>query len=62
MRRFLFSSSIISAVLSGVGLARQTLKGPRDWRTGLLWLSWLISIILAVSSVLDRGRDEVDEF
>ncbi|MFZ9088250.1 MAG: hypothetical protein ACO39R_03285 [Pontimonas sp.] len=62
MRRFLFSSSVISAVLSGVGLARQTLKGPRDWRTGLLWLSWLISIVLAVSSVLDRGRDEADEF
>jgi hypothetical protein len=62
MRRFLFSSSVISAVLSGVGLARQTLKGPRDWRTGLLWLSWVISIVLAVSSVLDRNKGEFDEF
>jgi len=62
MRRFLFSSSVISAVLSGVGLARQTLRGPRDWRTGLLWLSWLISIVLAISTVLDRERSDPDEF
>ena len=61
MRRFLFSSSVISAVLSGVGLARQTLKGPRDWRTGLLWLSWLISVVLAVSAVLDRSRVGFDD-
>jgi len=60
MRRFLFSSSIVSAVLSGVGLVRQTMRGPRDWRTGLLWLSWLISMILAIAAVLDRSRD--DEF
>jgi len=60
MRRFLFSSSIASAVLSGVGLVRQTMRGPRDWRTGLLWLSWLISMILAVAAVLDRSHD--DEF
>jgi len=60
MRRFLFSSSIVSAVLSGVGLVRQTMRGPRDWRTGLLWLSWLISMILAVAAVLDRSHD--DEF
>jgi len=41
-------------------LVRQTMRGPRDWRTGLLWLSWLISMILAVAAVLDRSRD--DEF
>lgn len=56
MRRFLFSTSVISAVASGVSLVRQTLRGPRDWRTGLLWASWVISVILAVTSVLDRSK------
>jgi hypothetical protein len=56
MRRFLFSSSVISAVASGAGLLRQTLKNPWSWRTALLWVSWAISVVLAVTSVIDRGR------
>lgn len=56
MRRFLFSSSVVSAVASGAGLLRQTLKNPWSWRTALLWLSWAISMVLAVTSVSDRGR------
>lgn len=60
MRRFLFSGSLISAIASGITLVRQTVRGPRDWRTGLLWASWLISMVLAISSVIDRGRDPED--
>ncbi|AVG24517.1 hypothetical protein C3B54_111580 [Pontimonas salivibrio] len=56
MRRFLFSSSVISAVASGAGLLRQTIKNPWSWRTALLWISWVISVVLAVTSVIDRGR------
>ena len=58
MRRFLFSTSVMSAVASGVSLVRQTIRGPRDWRTGLLWASWVISVILAVTSVLERGKTD----
>ncbi len=56
MRRFLFSSSLISALASGASVVRQTVRGPRDWKLILLWASWLISVVLAVTSVLGRER------
>jgi hypothetical protein len=54
MRRFLLSGSFLSVVLAGVSLARRTLNGPRDWRTVLMWASWVISIVLAIAAVNDR--------
>jgi len=56
MRRFLFSSSLTSAIASGLSLWRRTVRGPRDWKMILLWLSWLISMVLAVASVFERER------
>ncbi|CAI8334159.1 MAG: Uncharacterised protein [Cellulomonadaceae bacterium TMED98] len=56
MRRFLFSSSLISALASGASVVRQTVRGPRDWKLILLWASWLISVVLAVTSVLEREK------
>jgi hypothetical protein len=61
MRRFLFSGSIISAVVSGLGLISQTLRGPRSWRTWLLWASWLISVVLAIASVIERDHEHEPE-
>lgn len=63
MRRYLFSTGLLSAILAGVAL----LRGLRDhepftWRTALAWVSWGISVTLAVGAVVDtrrarRGRD-----
>jgi cytochrome c-type biogenesis protein CcmH/NrfF len=61
VRRFLLSGSFISAVIAGLGLLRKTLVGPRDWRTLLLWASWVISVVLAVAAINDRRRYVDDE-
>jgi hypothetical protein len=56
MRRFLLSGSFISAVIAGLGLLSKTLVGPRDWRVLLLWASWAISLVLAITAINDRRR------
>lgn len=56
MRRFLFNGAVIGAAFSAVGVINQTRTGPRDWRLALLWVSWGISVALAVGSVLDEQK------
>lgn len=57
MRKFIFSTTVLGALFGGVGVAQQTSRGPRDWRLVLLWISWGISVALAVGTVIDRSRD-----
>lgn len=57
MRKFIFNSSIIGAVASGFAVIQTSRKGPRDWRLVLMWLSWGLSIALAVGSVMQDDRD-----
>lgn len=58
MRRFLFSGSVISALMGGMSVVQATRRGPRDWRLVLLWISWAISLALAIGGVLkaDEAR------
>jgi len=56
MRKFIFNTSLISAVFSGWSTVQATRHGPRDWRLLLLWLSWGISVALAVGSVVDQTK------
>jgi hypothetical protein len=58
MRAFIFSSSMLSAVAAGIGLLRQTIRRPFSWQIGLLWASWVISLVLAIASVRERSRSE----
>lgn len=51
MRKFLFNTSILSAVFGVWGLAQTTRKGPRDWRLILMWVSWGLTVAIAVGSV-----------
>lgn len=57
MRKYLFGTGLISAVTGGVTL----LRGLRDnepftWRTALAWLSWGITLALAIGAVVDTRR------
>jgi hypothetical protein len=54
MRSFLFSSAIISSLATGIGLLRSSLRGPLSFHLWLLWASWAISLVLAVTSVMER--------
>lgn len=63
MRKFIFSGTLISAVIGGWGTLQTTRKGPRDWRLILMWVSWAITVVIAVDSVLEQSRnaDELEE-
>jgi hypothetical protein len=60
VRKFLFSASVLSAVLSGVSVARITSRGPRDWRLILQWIIWGASVAIAVGAVIERSNDTED--
>ncbi|GAA1959610.1 hypothetical protein [Microbacterium deminutum] len=67
MRRYLFSTGLFSAILSGLALLRSMReKEPFTWRTALAWLSWGISVTLAVGAAVDtrrarRGREVAED-
>ena len=60
MRKFLFSTSVLSAVFSGVSVARTTRSGPRDWRLILQWVIWGASVAIAVGTVIEKSNDAED--
>ena len=62
MRKFLLSPGIWTSLFGAVGIARATKDGPRDWRLILMWVSWGITVSLAVGAVLEKSRQvELDE-
>lgn len=57
MRKYLFGTGIISAFTSGLTLLRALRSDePFTWRTALAWLSWGISLALAIGAVVDTRR------
>lgn len=57
MRKYLFGTGIISAFTSGLTLLRATREdAPFSWRTALAWLSWGITLALAIGSIVDTRR------
>lgn len=62
MRKFIFNGSIISAIFGGISAYRATKDGPRDWRTALLWISWLATIASAIGTVvIDARQAQLEE-
>ena len=61
MRKFIFSSSLISAVFSGWSVLQSTLHGPRDWRQILMWVNWGIAIAIAAGTVVREARTGIDD-
>jgi hypothetical protein len=57
MRKYLFGTGLLSAVTSGIALLRG-LRGdvPFTWRVALGWLSWGITLALAIGAVVDTRR------
>jgi hypothetical protein len=53
----LFNGGVLGALFGGIAAARQTARGPRDWRLVLVWLGWGISVTLAVLAVRDEARE-----
>lgn len=54
MRKFIFSTTVLSAVFGGWSTLQATKKGPRDWRIALMWISWALTVAVAVGTVQKR--------
>ncbi|GAA4483357.1 hypothetical protein [Microbacterium panaciterrae] len=61
MRNYVFASGLFSAVTSGIALLRGTRDAPITWRALLAWLSWGITIALAIGAITDMRKDERGE-
>jgi hypothetical protein len=63
VRKFIFSGSVLSAVLGGWGALQTTRRGPRDWRLALMWVSWAATVAIAVGTVVKQSQnpDELEE-
>jgi len=55
VRRFIFNTSILSALFSGYGVVKATASGPRDWRLILMWISWGLAVAIAVGTVIKEA-------
>ncbi len=56
MRKYLFGTGIIGAVVSGLTLLRGSRDTQFTWREALAWLSWGITFALAVGAIVDTRR------
>jgi hypothetical protein len=51
MRKFIFSGTVLSAVFGGWSTLQATRRGPRDWRTIVMWVSWGLTLAVAIGTV-----------
>lgn len=56
MRKYLLSPAVLGAVVGAWGPIQASRKGPRDWRLALLWVSWGISVAIAIGTVAEEAR------
>lgn len=57
MRKYVFSTGLFAAVASGITMLRGLREDqPFTWRTALAWLSWGITLALAVGAIVDTRR------
>ncbi len=58
MRRYLFSTGLLGAIVGGLTLLRglRDREDPFTWRTALAWVSWGITATLAIGATVDTYR------
>lgn len=57
MRKYIFGTGLISSFTSGLTLLRGLRNDePFTWRQALAWLSWAITVALAIGAVVDTRR------
>lgn len=61
MRKFIFSSTVLGAVFGGWSAVQTTRKGPRDWRLILMWISWGLTVAVAIGTVQKNAENQFDE-
>ncbi|WP_374974635.1 hypothetical protein ACEYYH_12065 [Microbacterium trichothecenolyticum] len=57
MRKYLFGTGLLTAITGGLTLLRGLRENePFTWRMALAWLSWGISLALAIGAIVDVRR------
>lgn len=57
MRKYIFGSGLFSAITAGMTLLRSARSEEQfTWRTALAWVSWGITLALAIGAVVDTRR------
>lgn len=57
MRKFIFNTTLLSALFGGWGTVQATRRGPRDWRLILMWVSWGATVAVAIGTVIAQAQD-----
>lgn len=55
--RYLFGTGIIGALTAGMSLLRGSREQAWTWRMALAWLSWGITLALAIGAMVDVRRE-----
>lgn len=57
MRKYLFGTGLLTAFTGGLTLLRGMREdAPFTWRSALAWISWGISLALAIGAIVDIRR------
>jgi hypothetical protein len=56
VRRFMFNTTLLSALFGGWGTVQATRRGPRDWRLILMWISWGATVAIAVGTIVKETQ------
>ncbi|MDZ4046531.1 MAG: hypothetical protein U1E32_12245 [Rhodoglobus sp.] len=56
MRRFLFNTSVLSSVVGVWSVIQASRRGPRDWRLIAMWVSWGLTVAVAVGTVVKEAQ------
>ena len=57
MRKFIFNGAVLGAVFGAWSVIQTTRNGPRDWRLVLSWVSWALTLVLAIGSTVSDSRE-----
>ena len=61
MRKIMFNTAIISALIGAFNVIQTTRRGPRDWRLILQGVSWAATTAVAVGTIVKEASDQDDE-
>ncbi len=56
MRRFLFNTTVLSSVVGVWSVIQATRRGPRDWRLIAMWVSWGLTVAVAIGTVVKENQ------